>query len=71
MENKQFQFKTNINCSGCISKVQPYLDNEVGINQWHVDTSSKDKLLTVKANSINLEKVIETVVSAGFKIEKI
>jgi len=31
MENKQFQFKTNINCGGCIASVKPYLDKAEGI----------------------------------------
>ncbi|SEN12124.1 hypothetical protein SAMN05421856_1223, partial [Chryseobacterium taichungense] len=45
MENKQFQFKTNINCGGCIASVKPHLDKAEGICHWEVDTANKDKVL--------------------------
>lgn len=69
MENKQFQFKTNINCGGCIASVKPHLDNADGICHWEVDTTNKDKVLTVKSTGITEEQVIETIQKAGFKIE--
>ena len=71
MDNKDFQFKTNINCGGCISSVKPHLDNKVGADQWAVDTTSKDKILTVKSNGITEDEVIETVQKAGYKIESV
>jgi len=71
MENQEFQFKTNINCSGCVASVKPHLDNAVGICEWNVDTTNKDKILTVKSEGITKEQVIETVQKAGFKIEPI
>ena len=52
MENKQFQFKTNINCGGCIASVKPHLDKAEGICHWEVDTANKDKVLTVKSEGI-------------------
>ncbi len=71
MENKNqnLQFKTNINCAGCIAKVKPHLDNAGGICHWEVDTTNKDKVLTVKTDGITQEEVIDTVLKAGFKIE--
>lgn len=69
MENKQFQFKTNINCGGCIASVKPHLDNAEGICHWEVDTNNKDKVLTVKSEGITEQEVIFTVQKAGFKIE--
>lgn len=69
MENKEFQFKTNINCGGCIASVKPHLDNADGICHWEVDTNNKDKVLTIKSKGITEEEVIETVQKAGFKIE--
>lgn len=69
MENKQFQFKTNINCGGCIASVKPHLDKAEGICHWEVDTANKDKVLTVKSKGITEQEVIETVQKAGFKIE--
>ena len=67
MDNKNFQFKTNINCSGCEAKVTPFL-NETK-SDWKVDTTNKDKVLTVKSEGITKQEVINAVQKAGFKIE--
>lgn len=69
MENQNLQFKTNINCGGCIASVKPHLENAEGICHWEVDTTSKDKVLTVKSDGITQQEVIDTVKKAGFKIE--
>lgn len=69
MENKNLQFKTNINCGGCVASVKPHLDNADGICHWEVDTTNKDKVLTVKSTGITEEQVVETIQKAGFKIE--
>ncbi|GAB3414385.1 heavy-metal-associated domain-containing protein [Niabella aquatica] len=69
MEHKNFQFKTNINCGGCVTSVKPYLDNAKGIGEWNVDINNKDKVLTVKSEGITGKEIIETVQKAGFKIE--
>ena len=69
MENKNLQFKTNINCGGCVATVKPHLDNADGVCHWEVDTTNKDKVLTVKSTGITEEQVIETIQKAGFKIE--
>ncbi len=71
MENKEFQFKTNINCSGCVASVKPHLDKAEGISHWEVDTTSKDKVLTVKSENITKGEIIEAVQKAGFKIEPV
>ena len=68
---EQFKFKTNINCGGCIGSVKPHLDNIKEIKEWSVDTDNPEKILTVKAENINAETIIETVNKAGFKCEKI
>jgi copper chaperone CopZ len=69
MENQKFQFKTNINCGGCVGSVKSHLDNAEGISSWEVDTANKDKVLTVQSNGITEQEVIDTVKKAGFKIE--
>jgi len=71
MENKELQFKTNLNCGGCVSKVQPDLDNAEGILHWNVDTENADKILTVNSNGITEEEVIAIVNSKGFKAARI
>lgn len=66
---KELQFKTNINCGGCVGAVRPHLDKAEGIAQWHVDTDSEDKILTVKSTGITREEVLEVIKKAGFKAE--
>lgn len=69
--NQNFQFKTNINCGGCVASVKPHLDKAAGIERWEVDTANKDKVLTVASNGATEEQVIQTVEKAGFKIERL
>ncbi|GAB3832031.1 heavy-metal-associated domain-containing protein [Pontibacter rugosus] len=66
---KNLQFKTNINCGGCVSKVTPALNSTEGISEWSVDTTQKDKVLTVKTDSLSASEVIATVEKAGFKAQ--
>ena len=63
------KFKTNINCSGCVEKVTPFLNDANGICHWDVDTANKDKILSVHSEGITEEEVIQKVQDAGFKIE--
>lgn len=65
--SKKIQFKTNINCGGCIATVTPYLDKAVGENEWQVDTDNKNKVLEVDADK--KEAAIQAVQDAGFTIE--
>lgn len=69
MEN--LQFKTNLNCSNCVSKVQADLDNAVGVNKWNVDTADSDKILTVKADGISEGEIVTIIKKKGFKAELI
>ena len=71
MENKNFQFKTNINCSSCVATVTPFLNDAEGVCHWEVDTTTKDKVLTIKSAGISHQEVIEAVQKAGFKIESL
>jgi len=70
-ENKNLQFKTNINCSGCVAKVTPFLNESMNIGHWEVDTNNKDKILSVHSKGIKTEEVIQKVQEAGFKIESL
>lgn len=69
MENKNLQFKTNLNCGGCVSKVQTDLDNANGIVEWNVDTANSDKILTVRSEGITEGEIIAIIKSKGFKAE--
>jgi copper chaperone CopZ len=67
--DETLKFKTNINCSGCVEKVTPFLNDANGICHWDVDTANKDKILSVHSEGITEEEVIQKVQDAGFKIE--
>lgn len=62
-------FKTNINCSGCVAKVAPVLDQAAGIRSWKVDTSHPEKLLSVESDTLSAEAIIELVGTAGYQAE--
>lgn len=68
-EHINLQFKTNINCSGCIAKVTPFLNDAEGISHWEVDINNKDKILSVESDGITEAEVMKKVQEAGFKIE--
>lgn len=66
---KEYQFKTNINCGGCVAKVTPKLNENPGIKEWKVDTANPKKILTVKTDHLGEDEVKGIVASAGFKAE--
>lgn len=65
------QFKTNINCGGCVAKVTPHLNEEPNIKNWKVDTTNPQKILTVETDGISAKEIIKAVSKAGFKIEEL
>jgi copper chaperone CopZ len=71
MEKKNIQFKTTLNCGGCVAKVKSDLDNNVGIRQWDVDTNSNEKILTVESEGITEDEIVAIIKSKGFNAELI
>lgn len=71
MEHTNLSFKTNLQCGGCVSKVQAELDQAVGVDQWNVDTENPDKILTIKDNNIAAEEIEKIIKSKGFTIEQL
>jgi copper chaperone len=69
MENKNLQFKTTLNCGGCVAKVKSDLDNAEGIGHWSVDTDNNDKILTVASEGATEDEIIAIIKSRGFKAE--
>ena len=63
------KFKTNINCSSCVAKATPHLNEEQSIEKWEVNTQTADKVLTVSGENLTKEKVKEVVEKAGFVIK--
>lgn len=71
METTELHFKTNLNCGGCVAKVQSDLDQAQGIETWQVDTDNPAKILTVKSTGITADQIIELVERKGFQAERL
>lgn len=68
---KTIEFKTNINCGGCVSKVTEPLNTIVGQENWKVNTDNPDKILTVTAQNITADTIVTAIKKLGFSIEEI
>ena len=68
---KTIQLKTNINCSGCVEKVTPSLNETFGETNWKVDTADPKKVLTVTTGNADVDDVIKAVERAGYKAEQL
>lgn len=71
MEHTNFQFRTNIDHSSCVTIVTPFLNYTKGVSYWEMDSAKGEKILTIKSQGISRQGVIEAVQRAGFKIESI
>ncbi len=64
---KTIQFKTNINCGGCVAKATPVLDQVAGAHNWSVNTTTPEKILTITSDAAAPDVVIKSLQTAGFK----
>lgn len=65
------QLKTNIMCGACIAKVTPVLNDVLGENNWKVDITDPNKILSVEGEDLQKIDVINAVAKAGYKAEEI
>ena len=65
------QLKTNIKCSGCISKATPFLNEAFGEDNWEVNIQDPNKVLTVAANNVTMTDVIKAVEKAGYTAQQL
>jgi len=68
---KTLTYKTNINCTGCLQSVTPFLNTLDNVDSWKVDTENPNKILEVQLDDDNEALVVEAVKKAGFDIEKV
>ena len=68
---KTLQFKTNVNCGGCLAKITPKLNETAGIAKWTVDTANPMKVLTVETDELSAEEIQAIVAKAGYKAEQL
>ncbi|ADB42838.1 MULTISPECIES: heavy-metal-associated domain-containing protein [Spirosoma] len=68
-------FKTNINCSGCVAAVTPFLNSipsVAHIDGWNVDMDSPDKILTVQTTDTRIgEEIQKAIEQAGYRAEPV
>ena len=67
----RYQFKTNINCGGCVAAITPHLNANNEIKHWEVDTNNPNKILTVDTEDLTEDTIKEIVQKAGYKAEKL
>ncbi len=67
---KKFKFKTNINCLGCVAQFREHVKNADGVTHWEVDTTTSDKLLTLKG-MLTEKEAVELVQKAGFTVREV
>jgi copper chaperone len=65
------RFKTSLKCGGCVQAITPGLESLNSINKWTVELDNPDKVLTIEAPEDISEKVMESVIKAGFKISRL
>lgn len=68
---KTLKFKSNINCTGCLSKVSPVLNEEKNIHKWEVNLAHDGRILTVETDSLSSDEIKQTVQKAGFIADEI
>lgn len=66
---KTLKFKTNINCSGCIAKVTPLLNQAKDILKWEVDILNPQKVLTIQTENLNAQDVMVILKNIGYTAE--
>lgn len=70
-EYMKYRFKTNINRSGCIQAVTPYLNANNEIIHWEVNIDNPEKELTVETDHLSHEMIRQIVKNAGYSAEKL
>jgi copper chaperone len=63
---KTLKFKTNIQCSNCLAKVTPKLNEQSDIESWNVDLQDPERTLTVNTENLEPEAIKKAVLKAGF-----
>lgn len=66
----KLQFKTNINCEGCVAAVAPYLNKEKDIQSWKADIDSDQKILSIETQKLSGDDIVALLKTAGYTAEK-
>ncbi len=66
-----YKFKTTMSCSGCVRKVEKFLNGEKDILKWDVDLNSPDKILTIETEKLDPGQIPPLLLKAGYKAVQI
>lgn len=64
------KFKTSAKCAGCVSAIAAKLDGVMTPDEWSVDLSDPNRVMTVRSEADD-SRIMAAVQAAGFKIEKL
>lgn len=64
------KFKTNIKCAACIVKVTPGLNEVAGVDNWEVDITNHDKILTIVGHP-DETKLKDELQKVGYRAERL
>lgn len=62
-----YTYKTTLSCSGCVGKIEKFLNAEKSILKWEVDLNSPDKLLRIETDSFEAGLIPALLLKAGYK----
>lgn len=68
---EKYKFKTTIKCTGCLATVTPPLNAIEGIQKWEVDLDSPDRVLSVEAEGVSGEEIVQTLKEIGYNAQPI
>ena len=67
---KTMSFKTNAKCMGCLTKIEETLQGKINREEWDLDLSDPERILTVTSDKLAVGEIIELISKIGFKIEQ-
>ena len=67
---KTSKFKTNSKCGGCVARKGEKLDKMIPGQEWDIDLTTPERILTVTSDEPD-DKIVAAVVDAGYKAEKL
>lgn len=67
---KTLHFKTDVNCSSCIATVSPELEFKEKIEDWSIDITNPDNILTITTD-YSEDEIKEIFNKVGHKAEPV
>jgi len=67
---KTLHFKTDVNCSSCIATVSPELEFKDKIEDWSIDITNPDNILTITTDYTE-EEIKEIFEKVGHKADPV